>query len=265
MYGIVTEVERLGPTYVRIGLAGEGLAEFEPSEHTDSYVSAAFPPLDAPYSAPFELEDLRELDRELRPFRRRYTIRRWDPETRTIWFEFAVHDVTGSGGRWAAEAKPGDALVFTGPAGGYRPDPAAAWHLMAGDESALPAIGASLEVIPEGVPVAVRVLVDGPDDEIELTTPGEMDLTWIHRGENGDDPNLLADSVREIERPDGRVHAFVHGEAEETRAIRRVLLGEGTVALEDLSCSPYWKRGLTDEQWREIKAAWVAEVAREAA
>ena len=55
----------------------------------------------------------------------------------------------------------------------------------------------------------------------------------------------------------------MHGEAGETRAVRRHLLADRGLDGEQLSCSPYWRRGLTDEAWREIKAAWNAEVARD--
>lgn len=260
MYGVVSEVTRLGPTYVRIALEGDGLAGFEPNDSTDAYVSVAIPPRDAPYEPPFDLDELKELPREQRPFRRRYTIRRWIPETPTMWLEFSVHDVTGAGGRWASEAKPGDALVFTGPAGSYRPDPEADWHLMVGDESALPAIGASLEAVPDGVPAVVRVVVDGPADEIELTTPGDLDLRWLHRESGDDGVNALADAVRDLEAPSGRAHPFIHGEAEEIRAVRLHLLTDRLDSLMGFSCSPYWKRGMTDEEWRQIKAAWVAEM-----
>ncbi len=196
VYGRVSKVEQLGPTYVRITLGGEGLEGFEPSEATDAYINAAFPPSGAPYAAPFDLDELKSLPNEQRPFRRRYTVRDWEPGAGELVLEFSVHDVTGAGGRWASEAKVGDALVFTGPAGSYAPDPAADWHLLVGDESALPAICATLSAIPAGAPVVVRLLVDGPEDELELETPGALDLEWIHRGA-GVDPSLLADSVRD--------------------------------------------------------------------
>lgn len=201
MNGLVSEVTRLGPTYVRIALEGDGLEGFEPNDATDAYVNVAIPPPAAPYEPPFDLDGLKDLPREQRPFRRRYTIRRWIPDTRTLWLEFSIHDVTGASGRWASEAKPGDALVFTGPAGSYRPDPGADWHLMAGDESALPAIGASLEAVPEGTPVIVRVVVDGPADEIELDSPGDLHLRWLHRESGHGEVEALADSVRDLTTP----------------------------------------------------------------
>jgi NADPH-dependent ferric siderophore reductase len=101
---------------------------------------------------------------------------------------------------------------------------------------------------------------DGPEHELALDTPGRLDLVWVHRG---DDPDALTRAVEGADFPGGRVHAFIHGEAGETRAVRRHLLADRGVAEAALSCSPYWRRGYADEAWREIKAAWNADVARD--
>ena len=151
-------------------------------------------------------------------------------------------------------AQPGDLLALKGPGGGYAPDPAADAHLMVGDESALPAIAASLARVPAGVPVRVVALVDGADDELELRSPGALELTWRHR--SGDDPQVLARAVAAVPRPSGRLQAFVHGEAEEVKAVRTLLLGPWGVDRADLSASPYWRRGMDDEAWRAVKGAW---------
>jgi NADPH-dependent ferric siderophore reductase len=263
MHGRVQAVEWPTPSIARVTLDGDGLAEFAPVPFTDGYVNVAIPPAGAPYAAPFALDELRSLPREQRPFRRRYTVRRWDAAARRLTLEIVVHSDTGAGGPWVAGADPGDALVFTGPAGAYRPDPQADWHLMVGDESALPAIAASLEAVPAGAPVLVRLVCDGPEHELTLDTPGRPDIAWLHRNGRSGDADLLADAVSALAFPDGRVHAFVHGEAGETRAVRRHLLADRGVDPDRLSCSPYWRRGMTDEAWREIKAAWNAEVARD--
>jgi NADPH-dependent ferric siderophore reductase len=265
MFGRVESIEWPTPTLARVVLNGDGLAGYTHVPHTDSYVNVAIPPAGAPYAAPFAIEDLKSLAREHRPFRRRITVRRWDAGTRRLTLEFVTHGDSGSAGPWAAGARAGDALVFTGPAGAYRPDPAADWHLMVGDESALPAIAASLEAVPAGAPVVARLVCDGPEHELELTTPGRLDVAWLHRSGGAGDADLLADAVAALTFPAGRAHAFVHGEAGETRAVRRHLLADRGLDPEQLSCSPYWHRGLTDEAWREIKAAWNAEVARDVA
>ena len=58
--------------------------------------------------------------------------------------------------------------------------------------------------------------------------------------------------------PSGRGHAFVHGEADEIRAIRTHLLTAGGFTRADMSCSPYWRRTMTDEAWRTVKRDFVA-------
>ena len=261
MHGRVISVEWPTPQLARVLLDGDGLEGFEPGEYTDSYVNVAIPPSAAEYAAPFDLGELRELPAEERPYRRRYTVRRWEPGRLTL--DIVVHGVAGPGGAWAAAARPGDALVFTGPAGAYRPDPGADWHLLVGDESALPAIAASLEAIPTGVPAVARLVCDGPEGEVELTSPGDLDLVWLHRSGGSGDADLLAGAVRDLEFPPGRPHAFVHGEAGETREVRRHLLADRRLDPEQLSCSPYWRRGKTDEEWRRVKAAWLAEQERD--
>ena len=111
-----------------------------------------------------------------------------------------------------------------------------------------------------GVPVHALIEVDGPDEEHELQTPGELQLTWLHghgHGESevsGESP--LEAAVRRLRFPSGRVHAFVHGEADAVRWVRRHLLAERGVAPEDLSASGYWKRRRTEEGWREYKPEW---------
>lgn len=263
MHGRAESIAWPTPTLARVVLNGDGLADYAPVPYTDSYVNVAIPPARASYAAPFDLDALRSLPGEQRPFRRRITVRRWDPASRRLTLEFVTHGDSGAAGPWAARAREGDALVFTGPAGAYRPDTAADWHLMVGDESALPAIAASLETVPSGTPVVVRLICDGPAHELALETPGRLDLAWLHRTGNPGDADLLADAVAALAFPAGRVHAFVHGEAGETRAVRRHLLADRGLDAEQLSCSPYWRRGMTDEAWREIKAAWNAEVARD--
>ena len=54
------------------------------------------------------------------------------------------------------------------------------------------------------------------------------------------------------------MHAFVHGEADEIREIRRHLLADRGLARGDMSCSPYWRRTMTDEAWRQVKGDYVA-------
>jgi NADPH-dependent ferric siderophore reductase len=266
MHARVRSTTWLTPSMVRMVLGDGDLAEFtmpgDPEPHTDTYLNLAIPPAGAPYAEGAGVFDpalvRAEQPADLQPARRRYTVRHWDEAAAELTLDFVVHGDDGVAGPWAAHAQPDDVVVFQGPGSGYRPDPEADWHLLVGDESALPAIAASLEAVPDDVLVVVRLLCDGPDHEVDLTTPGKLDLEWLHRGGDADDVVLLVESVRTLAFPRGRVHAFVHGEAEEVRAIRRHLLTERGLSRSDMSCSPYWRRTMTDEAWRKVKRDFVA-------
>ena len=258
MHARVRSRTRLTPSLVRVVLGGGDLAGFVMPADTDTYVNLAFPPAGAPYDGVFDPQRAREAHPEAPPVRRRYTVRRWDDAAQELTLDVVVHGTDGVAGPWADGAQVGDVLVFEGPGSGYRPSPDADWHLMVGDESALPAVAASLEAVPEGAPVVVRLLCDGPDHEVALSSPGAVDLRWLHRRGDGDDVDLLVDAVRTLAFPTGRGHAFVHGEADEIRAVRRHLLAERGLARSDMSCSPYWRRTMADEAWRAVKRDFVA-------
>ncbi len=264
MHARVRSTTWLTPSIVRLVLTDGDLASFAMPEGTDAYLNVAIPPADAPYlgsSGVFDLQQVRaDHPAEVQPARRRYTVRSWDSRTRELTLDFVVHGTDGVAGPWAAQVQVGDPLVFEGPGSGYRPNPEADWHLMLGDESALPAIAASLEAVPDGVLAVVRLVCDGPDHELPLTTSGALDLQWLHRSGGPEDVDLLVESVRALAFPRGRVHAFVHGEADEVRAIRKHLLAERGLGRGDMSCSPYWRRTMTDEAWRQVKRDFVEQM-----
>ncbi len=263
MHAEVLRTERLTPSLVRVVLGGAGLDGYAAADGTDAYVNLAFRPEGAPYGPVFDPRAVREsgVARELQPVRRRYTVRSWDAAAHELAIDFVVHGDEGVAGPWAAAAQPGDVLVLEGPACGYRPDPEAAWHLMLGDESALPAIAASLEALPLGARAVVRLVCDGPEHEVPLAPAaggdGGVDVVWLHRTGDPSDVELLADATRAVVFPAGQVHAFVHGEAEEVRAVRRHLLGDRGLQRSDMSCSPYWRRTMTDEAWRSVKRDFI--------
>jgi NADPH-dependent ferric siderophore reductase len=236
----VLRTERLTPNMVRVVLGGAGLADFEAGAFTDHYVKLQLP------------DPGGEKTRT-----RTYSVRHWDADARELTIDFVVHGDSGVAGPWAASAQPGDELAFLGPGGAYTPDPEADWHLLVGDASVIPAISASLPRIPAGVPVQVVIEVDGAAEEQPLTTAGDLRLTWLHRtAPPGEEPELLVEAVRALRLPEGRGHAFVHGEAGSVRAVRRHLLVERGMDPASLSVSGYWKLRRTEEGWREDKAEW---------
>ncbi len=264
MYGVVQSVEQLTPGMVRIVLGDGDLDGFESTGCTDEYVNAFFVPDGAPYEVPFEPDDLDGVDAELRPKPRRFTVRAWDDEQNRLTIDFVAHGDVGYAGRWAQRAAPGDRLQFRGPGGGYAPDTDAAWHLLVGDESAIPAIAASLERLEPGVRAIALLVVDDPANEQPLDSSGDVDVVWLHRRDSPRPEDLLVDAVAALEFPDGPVDLFVHGEAGEVRAVRRHLSADRGIDVSEASISPYWRRNHDDESWRAIKSQWLAEQAADA-
>ena len=259
----VVSVEPLTPHMIRVVVGGDDLEGLRVGEFTDHYVKLQIPPPGATYAAPFDAEEIKaQHPREHWPRVRTYTVRAWDPERNLLTLDFVVHGDEGVAGPWATAAKAGDVLQLMGPGGAYAPDPEAAWHLMVGDLSVLPAIGAALQRIPAGVPVHVLVELDDEADRQELTSPGDLHVTWL-RADGGD--GVLLEAVRALAFPAGPVHAFVHGEASAVRAVRRHLLVDREIPREALSISGYWKRDRTEEGWREDKAEWNRLVEEDAA
>jgi NADPH-dependent ferric siderophore reductase len=238
-------VGQLTPTLRRIVFGGDGLAGFELGAFTDHYVKLQFPREGSP--------------EDERPKVRTYTVSEWDAELGLLTIDFVVHGDEGIAGPWAAAAAFGDTLQMRGPGGGYAPDPGADWYLLAGDVSCVPAISASLSRIPAGRPVHVFLQVHGPEEHVELTSPGDLEVHWLH----DDADETVAGAFAAFDFPPGTLHAYVHGEATSVRLARRHLVLDRGVPAERLHASGYWKRTLTDEGWREAKADWNAQVESE--
>ncbi|BCJ60842.1 siderophore-interacting protein [Micromonospora endophytica] len=256
----VLRTERPTPHLVRLVLGGEELAGLPVGEFTDHYIKIVFPVAGVNYPRPMDYAAIRrELPRDQWPRLRAYTVRSWDATAGEMTVDVVHHGDEGLAGPWAAALRTGDEVLFIGPGGAYAPSPEADWHLFVGDESALPAITASLARLPADAPAYVFVEVDGPADEQPLPSPGAVRLTWLHRGARPVGEALVA-AVRGLNFPPGTVHAFVHGEAGFVRDLRRLLRLERGVPREWLSISGYWRLGVDDEGWRASKPDWNRQV-----
>lgn len=257
----VKSTESLTPHMIRIVLESDGLRGFPVGEFTDHYVKLQLPPPGASYEAPFDPVLIREsLGKDQWHRQRTYTVREADPEAGTITIDFVTHG-SGLAGPWAEAARPGDLIQLVGPGGAYSPDPEAAWHLLAGDEAAVPAIAAALTRVPDGVPCFVVLEVEDEDEQLGLTAAEgiapELELIWLHRdgAEHTAEPRILR-AVESLDLPEGRGQAFVHGEAGMVREVRRHLVNERRMDVYDLSATGYWKFRRTEEGWREDKPEW---------
>ncbi|MBD0712253.1 MULTISPECIES: siderophore-interacting protein [unclassified Streptomyces] len=259
----VVRTERITPHMVRVVLGGSGLDAFEMGSFTDHYVKLLFAPEGVSYPEPFDMERIRaEFPREQWPTTRTYTVRAWDPVHRELTIDFVVHGDEGLAGPWAARATEGETIRFLGPGGGYAPDTSADWHLLVGDESALPAIAVALEALPAGSRVKAFVEVSDAAEEQKIGAEDGIHVTWLHRGDRPAG-EALVEAVRSLDFPAGDVHAFVHGEAGLVKELRRHLRLEREIPRERLSISGYWRLGKSDEAWRAIKREWNDQVEQE--
>ncbi len=261
--GVVSQVEQLTPHMVRVALGGDSLAGLPAGQFTDHYIKILFPQPGVTYPEPFDVGTIRaSMPPETWPVIRTYTIRRWSPAVPELWVDFVIHGDVGVAGPWALQAEPGDRVFFMGPGGGYAPSAEADWHLLAGDESALPAIGAALEGMPAGARVTAFIEVIDPAEVQKLETPADADIIWLYRGDQRPG-SALVPAVRSFEFPDGQLQAFVHGEATFVKDLRRYLRVEREIPLSQLSISGYWRNGMNEDGWQSSKREWNAQIEAE--
>ena len=225
----VQQVEQVSPDLIRVTAGGDGYDAFRDNDSTDKYVKILFADPRHGLTPPYDLAQLREESPEKLPTRRTYTVRSADPAARRLVIDFVVHGDEGVAGPWARAAQPGDTLVVSGAGGGYRPDPAAPWHLLVGDHTALPAISSAIE-------------------SMDAATRGHvlLSVTWTRT-----DDELLA-ALDDLPWADGHPHVFAHGERGTIKAVRAVLK-QREVPRESLSISAYWARGRAEDQFQAEK------------
>jgi NADPH-dependent ferric siderophore reductase len=262
----VVRSEQLTPHLIRVVLGGKGFDTFIPNDFTDAYVKIVFVNDGVDVGAlpqPLTMDSFKDLAAEQQPAVRTYTVRRVDTERREIAIDFVVHGEHGVAGPWAAAATPGQPAYLTSPNGAYAPDPAADWHLLAGDEAAVPAIAAALEALPDNAIGKVFIEVAGPQDQVTLSAPAGVEVSWIYRGGRadlvtedlaGDNAPLIAAVKGALWLP-GQVQVFIHGEAQTVMHNLRPYIRKerGVDAKWANSISGYWRRGRTEETFRQWK------------
>jgi NADPH-dependent ferric siderophore reductase len=228
----VRRVEDRSPRLRRVTLAGPALEGFVldepaasvrlllPSPGTDALVVPEW------NGNEFLLPDGR------RPVIRTLTPRRFDAATSELDVEIVRHG-GGLASAWAGAAGPGAPAGVSGPGRGYAFDPDAAELLVAGDETALPAIAQLLEARPPGVPMQVLVEVAAPEAELPLPGGDGITISWVAD---------LVTAVREAPLGEG-ARVWAAGEAAAMQRIRRHLFEERGLPRRSAAVRGYWKAG----------------------
>jgi NADPH-dependent ferric siderophore reductase len=254
--------EELSPHMVRIVAGGEGFDGYVNNSFVDRYVKIVFPQPGVEYARPLDLWTIREtMPRQQWPFTRTYTVRWVDLEARELAIDFVIHGDEGLAGPWAASARPGDPLTFTGPGGAYNPAPDADWYLFAGDEAALPAIAASLESLPPEARGLAFLEVDSDADIQPISAPAGVDITWLRRdGAPAGTSGLLVEAVAGAEWPAGKVDVFAHGERGYMKGLRDVFFVQRGLERKQVSLSGYWAMGRVEDDFQAEKKLPVGQI-----
>jgi NADPH-dependent ferric siderophore reductase len=205
----VASIRRLSRSFLRITFVGDDLDRFG-ADCLDQRIKVVLPREDGGF-ADLRGDDSGEdwytrwralPDAERNPLRT-YTSRAVRPALRQVDIDFVCHGDTGPATRWARRARVGDPLMLIGPnALSETPGAGIEWRpgsaerlLLAGDETAAPAICGILESLDNSARGSAFLEVPRSDDILEVRVPSGMTLTWLSRDGEAHGA-LLADAVR---------------------------------------------------------------------
>ena len=279
----VVAVRRLSSSFLRVTFGGDQLAAFG-TAGLDQRVKVVLP-LDGGFEhfprSDEWYRDWRELPEDKRNPFRTYTVRRVRPLQREVDIDFVCHGETGPASRWAVNASVGDAALLIGPdehsAGraigiDWRPGDVRT-VMLAGDETAAPAICAVLESLPADATGCAMIEVPTPDDAMDVTAPAGVDVRWLGRGGGVPHGSTLIPAVRDwtarrlsatidqeplddidVDRDllwdvppgrsiDGEFYAWLAGEASVIKNLRRFLVSEAGLDRRSVAFMGYWRLG----------------------
>ena len=175
-----------------------------------------------------------------RPLTRTFTPLRWDEAAR-LDVEFLLHG-HGPAAQWAAGARAGDTLAVSQPRRTYEVLPDTGWLLLAGDESALPAITTMLRGFDPGLTIELLVEVADSSFEVSLPVHPGVRVRWLPRGTTRPG-SVLTDAVVAWTPPPGPGQVWAACEARAVRGIRAHLLGSLGLPRERVLTRGYWYEG----------------------
>ncbi len=220
----VVRREQLSSHFVRIVLDGPGLAGFVSTGIPDEWVALTVP-------GQFQT--------------RYYTVRSFDAGRLTL--DVVVHE-HGLVTEWAAGDCVGDTVTVSEPKGSFHLPTGAAWLLLVGDLTALPAVARIIETHPE---LPVTAWVETPDSPIEGYVDAE--IAWSTPSQGAE--SSTAAIVESIDWPAGDGYFWMAGESAQMRAIRKHLMREIKLPGTAYDVMGYWRGGGQRRQPRAVDPA----------
>lgn len=292
----VADVRRLSPHFTRVTFHCDDFEHFG-TECLDQRIKLLFPLADGTFSdlgvddedahiAGDWFERWRALPEHRRNPFRTYTVRAIDPDTCLLVIDFVAHGDGGPAARWLLSAAAGAELVVIGPDArsphrgvgiDWRPGDARDL-LLAGDETAAPAIASILESLPAGRRARAFIEVPSPEDALPLRLPAHAEVTWLARGGSvigtelvpavrdwlaGHPGIVSAAAARGAQRLDdvdvdrdilwespesahGGFYAWIAGESAAVKTLRRMLVREHGIDRSRVAFMGYWRLGRSE-------------------
>jgi NADPH-dependent ferric siderophore reductase len=286
----VAAVRRLGPSFVRLTLTGPDLGGFGIAGDDQRFklvLGRDGDGLDRLVACGGDwYPEYCAMPEEQRPHIRTYTVRAVRPERAELDVDVVLHGVedghAGPAASWAAAAVPGNRAVVLGPDRDGRgrmwgvewsPPAAARTLLLAGDETAVPAVCAILEGLGDGSrPVTALLEVPTAGDALDVALPPGGTVRWLPREGAAMGSVLVpavhaalielgvvatpAEAPEEVEDellwevPDGDdgaasgCYAWLAGEAGVVKQLRRRLVGDLGVPRGAVAFMGYWRQGV---------------------
>ncbi len=217
----VKSVESVGPGFLSVTVTGSELAGFT-SLSFDDHIKIILQ------------------DEQGNVIRRDYTPRHYDAQAQELTIEFAVHD-GGFASDWARQTKAGDSLTIGGPRGSMVIPADYDWHLLIGDETALPAISRRIEELSQDAHIQVIAKINSADDMRHFGDKTNLSVIWVY------DYAALLNEVVELTLPkDGEGYIWCAGESAIMASVKRTLVSAKGVDTKQLSVASYWKQGVSD-------------------
>lgn len=165
-----------------------------------------------------------------------YTVRQFDEANGTLDFDIFRHE-SGATLAWAEDAAPGDTVGLLGPSGGWIPE--ASWMLLAGDETAMPAVMRILDNVPPETAGYVLLSIGDEETKCDLDVPHGMQLLWIIRDD--DDHRVLLDTALDIAMPSsGDVMVWFAANRSEALRAREIFRDERGFSKQNSYIASYW-------------------------
>ncbi|MGO4785271.1 siderophore-interacting protein [Cryobacterium sp. W22_MBD10_FK3] len=284
----VARVQRLSTNFTRVTFTGPDLHEFG-TAGLDQRIKivlplpgvgvSTFPQNDSWY------ETWRDLPDERRNPIRTYTVRHARPEHREVDIDFVTHGDAGPASRWVRAALVGDEVAIVGPVShGDNPSVGIEWApgnantvLIAGDETAAPAICAILSALPRTARGCAYIEVPENGDAHDTDAPAGVTVTWLprngashgsalesavkgwtarfitahHAGTELPDVDIDESILWEVpdgsaldgSALDGELYAWLAGEAGVIKRLRRFLVSDVGVDRRQVAFMGYWRDG----------------------